>query len=38
MRTLETVASKSDDGLLFESYGYTDIFIKPQVFEDENGL
>ena len=29
MRTLETVASKSDDGLLFESYGYTDIFIKP---------
>ena len=29
MRTLETVASKSDDGFLFESYGYTDIFIKP---------
>lgn len=28
MRVLETVASKSETGLLFESSGYTDIFIK----------
>lgn len=29
MRTLESVAKNSDDGFLFESSGYTDIFIKP---------
>lgn len=29
MRALETVASRSDDGLIFKSSGYTDIFIKP---------